>query len=638
MLEDLFLSNFKSIDMSAPIALKNCSILCGSNSSGKSSLIQAILMLCQTFARRHQHDSVVLNGHMVRLGSFHDIKKHLSDSENITIKFSIPFTGDNSFRNSIKKVSCELVFGRKQKNKSKADDDFHPVVLSAKYELLSSGEEGEVIDYVHFRQPSTEQEIADDDGSLYIVDAFDFSDIDKTRAEYPGFKMLGAFKKGIVPRAFKIKYDYTKKLSANIVSMIIGEGPGRKKFRESHLEELEIKLPKLMFEKLKEIINRERENLISTTDVPLEILEAFQRDDQLKHLPNSTIKKHFVNATFALQPEDIQDGLFFDEEVELSDWKLFVQTLDMKRRKNLVDLLDKYRSEFQEAWYQGSKKIFKEENYTSRVFSIAGEMLNYYFSTSVKYLGPLRNEPQAVYASLGHIDTYTVGLKGEFTAAVLHINKDRVIEYSSPLAASGEFKSIQKSGTLKEACQEWLSYLGVIEDFHTRDKGKFGYELFVKTAQGEQWQDLTHVGVGVSQVLPIVLMFLLSTINDILIFEQPELHLHPKVQSRLCDLFLTMAADQRQCIIETHSEYLINRLRLRIAQDDEVTKIENSAVFFINKKNGTSVYEQISLNKYGSIVNWPEDFFDQTDREVENILIEGARKKRMEKSRHASSN
>ncbi|MBN0459309.1 AAA family ATPase, partial [Pseudomonas aeruginosa] len=114
---------------------------------------------------------------------------------------------------------------------------------------------------------------------------------------------------------------------------------------------------------------------------------------------------------------------------------------------------------------------------------------------------------------------------------------------------------------------DWLSYLGVVEEFHTRDKGKLGYELYVKTSPSEEWQDLTHVGVGVSQVLPIILMFLLSRKGDVLIFEQPELHLHPKIQSRLCDLFLVMAQTGTQCIIETHSEYLINRLRLRIAQD-----------------------------------------------------------------------
>ncbi|HCD9223053.1 TPA: DUF3696 domain-containing protein, partial [Klebsiella pneumoniae] len=147
----------------------------------------------------------------------------------------------------------------------------------------------------------------------------------------------------------------------------------------------------------------------------------------------------------------------------------------------------------------------------------------------------------------------------------------------------------------------------------------------------EEWQDLTHVGVGVSQVLPIVIMFLLSDEDDILIFEQPELHLHPQVQSRLCDLFIAIARAERQCIIETHSEYLINRLRLRIAQEIDETIKNDVSMFFINKEHGVSDFKMVEINKYGSVIDWPVDFFDQTDREIERILFEASLKRKKEK-------
>lgn len=180
-------------------------------------------------------------------------------------------------------------------------------------------------------------------------------------------------------------------------------------------------------------------------------------------------------------------------------------------------------------------------------------------------------------------------------------------------------------------CSSDLSYLGVIQDFKTSDKGKLGYELNVKINKDEEWQDLTHVGVGVSQVLPIVIMFLLSDEDDILIFEQPELHLHPQVQSRLCDLFIAIARAERQCIIETHSEYLINRLRLRIAQEIDETIKNDVSMFFINKEHGVSDFKMVEINKYGSVIDWPVDFFDQTDREIERILFEASLKRKKEK-------
>lgn len=121
-------------------------------------------------------------------------------------------------------------------------------------------------------------------------------------------------------------------------------------------------------------------------------------------------------------------------------------------------------------------------------------------------------------------------------------------------------------------------------------------------------QDLIHVGVGVSQVLPIVVSLLMSGNDDVLIFEQPELHLHPKIQSRLCDLFLAITSSGRQCIVETHSEYIINRLRLRIAQSNNDDLMNQSSLYFINKNSGISDFVKVEINRFGAIPNWPKEF------------------------------
>ena len=72
---------------------------------------------------------------------------------------------------------------------------------------------------------------------------------------------------------------------------------------------------------------------------------------------------------------------------------------------------------------------------------------------------------------------------------------------------------------------DWLIYLGVAESVVTIDKGKLGHELKVVPPGLSQPHDLTHVGVGVSQVLPILVMCLLADPDTTLVFEQPELHL-----------------------------------------------------------------------------------------------------------------
>ncbi|AZC64189.1 AAA family ATPase [Pseudomonas chlororaphis] len=642
MISELQLKNFKSIDMDEAISLKHFSILCGSNSSGKSSLIQSILMLCQSFSNRLQDNSMMLNGHLCRLGSYQDIRSHFAKNEDVSIKFRIPLErkyGLDPYR--IIEINCEVVFGTRKKARTNPEDDFHPIILSASYEVVSQSPMGIVYDVVKIRQPHDDDPISSkEDYPYHVVDFFSTSRKDRINKEFPDFNVIGAYKiGGLIPTSFLIEYNYTQKLSQHVIGLVVGDSDKRKKTSDMGADDGDISLPTCFFTRLKEVIVREREYLIENIEIPAEIMKYVRKDNQLKSLSEKDIKSVMVKANFYINSDIIEDAFLDGKPVTLRDWKLFINDLNDRTRKDLIELIDKNRVELQEAWYSGSKKEEKRDTYNSRIFSEAAEILSYYFSRNVKYLGPLRNEPQAIYASLGYIDPTVVGLKGEYTAAALHINKNKEIKYLAPIKqGTNGFTYEEKTSLLKDACQDWLCYLGVVEEFHTRDKGKLGYELYVKIAEGEAWQDLTHVGVGVSQVLPIVLMFLLSSVDDILIFEQPELHLHPKIQSRLCDLFLTMAAAKRQCIIETHSEYMINRLRLRIAQSDDQSVTDNSSVYFISKDKAHSSFENISISKYGGITSWPKDFFDQTDREIETIMMAAAKKRKMEQQKHASDN
>ncbi len=65
-----------------------------------------------------------------------------------------------------------------------------------------------------------------------------------------------------------------------------------------------------------------------------------------------------------------------------------------------------------------------------------------------------------------------------------------------------------------------------------------------------------NVGIGTSQVLPVLILGLISPQGTVVIYEQPELHLHPYSQSRLADFFIAMSKLGKQIIIETHSEYI----------------------------------------------------------------------------------
>ena len=250
------------------------------------------------------------------------------------------------------------------------------------------------------------------------------------------------------------------------------------------------------------------------------------------------------------------------------------------------------------------------------------------FARQVKYLGPLREEPRSVYPLQNTADPQDIGLQGEHTAAVLHRNRYTEVECipSSTFDARGSGAYITKTLPLEEAVFDWITYLDVAEKVTTSDEGKFGYSLKVTMGGDSVAHDLTHVGVGVSQVLPIVVMCLLAGRDTTLILEQPELHLNPKVQTRLADFFLSMAMLQKQCLIETHSEYLVNRLRRRAALAEGKSVSDLIKLYFVEKADGLTTYRDVRLNEFGTMLDWPKGFFDQSQQEIEEILLAASRK------------
>lgn len=639
MLSNLVLSGFKSISQSDPIELSALTMFCGSNSSGKSSFIQSILLLGQTFGSRFEQDSMVLNGHLVRLGSFSDIKTHMEKGGPISIGFTIGGPFNYYSLPDLISISFEVNFGNPDgvRKNIYSESNFHPPINSISV-ILNREVDGEIRTDM-FKANSVGER---GDGQLPFSPLRDLFDVESCNLpemaeigkEFPGYKILGCDKSSIVPNTIYIEYDFTRKISSSIIDLICGDTRPIRSSVGIKKSSRETIIPNSFFEALKRCILEEFDKFQRTTvhdffsTLPDNLLEVIKKNFS----SDSDFKANLAKTYLNVRPESIDKFIFRNEPISLREWQVFLQSHSEKERKSLTELINKHRATLQEAWYLGMKREIRHTQVPLRTMHYLSSYLSSYFSRSVKYLGPLRNEPQAVYSALGHSEPKQVGLKGEFTAAALHVNRLKVVSYPSPISRDGEkFAYKVSQSNLIDACRDWLEYLGVLIDYRTIDRGKLGYEIYVKTTAEDRWQDLTHVGVGVSQVLPIVLMALLSDNNDLLIFEQPELHLHPKIQSRLCDFFIAISSFGRQCLIETHSEYLINRLRRRIVQSRDDKILNDSSVFFVTKKNGLSNFEPVEINRFGAIHEWPEEFFDQTDMEVQSILLDATAKRRDER-------
>jgi len=150
--------------------------------------------------------------------------------------------------------------------------------------------------------------------------------------------------------------------------------------------------------------------------------------------------------------------------------------------------------------------------------------------------------------------------------------------------------------------------------------------------------ELTDVGFGISQVLPILVQAYLSPKNSLTIIEQPEIHLHPNMQAWLADALITIALkNDKRFLIETHSDALIRRIRLRIVDESSPLSEEHVKLYYLHRDptRKCTLIDDIEVNDNGD-VKWPKDFMDVEIKDT--IEIQQLKYARANKEREASAN
>jgi predicted ATPase len=223
----------------------------------------------------------------------------------------------------------------------------------------------------------------------------------------------------------------------------------------------------------------------------------------------------------------------------------------------------------------------------------------------LQYLGPLRNRAKRAYTWAGEVPEH-VGWSGERAVEALLAAKDRQI--------SRGFK--KRALSFPALVAAWLKQMGLLDSFEARSiaEHRKEYEVVVKTKGSKEEVNLTDVGFGISQILPVIVSCFYAAPHTTVLMEQPELHLHPAVQSEMADLFIeAIHARQRsldrgmQFIIESHSEHFLHRLQRRVAE--EGLKKDEVALYFCENGVEGSELKPLPVDLYGNIANWPEGFF-----------------------------
>ncbi|MCB0534793.1 MAG: DUF3696 domain-containing protein [Saprospiraceae bacterium] len=243
---------------------------------------------------------------------------------------------------------------------------------------------------------------------------------------------------------------------------------------------------------------------------------------------------------------------------------------------------------------------------------------------SIYYVGPLREHPERFYQFSGEIPP-DVGPQGRLSVNAMLAAADRKI-------SRGKNK---KAEPFQALIARWLKQMGLIHEFHVAPiaKGRKEYEVRIRIQAGAPEVLITDVGFGISQVLPVMVQSFYVPANSTILLEQPEIHLHPSVQSHLADLLIEAIHAREngeprntQLIVESHSEHLIRRVQRRIAE--EQLHHEDVAIYFVTQKKGVSKIEALQIDEYGNISNWPEHFFGDEFEDVTAMTLKAIERKK----------
>jgi hypothetical protein len=227
---------------------------------------------------------------------------------------------------------------------------------------------------------------------------------------------------------------------------------------------------------------------------------------------------------------------------------------------------------------------------------------------SFMHLGPLRVvAPSQQQNRRSPSEITPLGVSGEFLAHTLSVKGTETAEYPLP---DGNARSC----TLVDALNSWTAFLGLDGTIRT----EFVEGLTTRITLGNRM--FSQLGSGVSQVVPVIAICLLaaSRKESLAIIEQPELHLHPNLQRKMADMFAIMASNGARMLIETHSEYLVTRLRLLLAKKQLDPK-HVSLIFAEQRgssRNGKHAeIRQASVTETGDSDYWPAGFHSESLRD-----------------------
>jgi len=240
----------------------------------------------------------------------------------------------------------------------------------------------------------------------------------------------------------------------------------------------------------------------------------------------------------------------------------------------------------------GEKKALELLDYIYNEYLIVdGFTASFY---KIDFLGPSRPSPRRAYLFSGEL-TNKIGPKGE-----------SALQNYATLIKRGKKEDKEKVQSINNA----LYQLGFIKKIEEHKIGRRYYEFSTQHKESGLSANWADTGFGASQVLPVIVSLYTSPPGSTLLYEQPEIHLHPAAQAELGSIFVKARSPKKKIVIETHSENLILRIQTEVAKG--TLKPEDVKIYYIQPDSKGHKVILIPLDEKGEfLIEWPKGFFEE---------------------------
>jgi predicted ATPase len=230
---------------------------------------------------------------------------------------------------------------------------------------------------------------------------------------------------------------------------------------------------------------------------------------------------------------------------------------------------------------------------------------------SLSWISAERTGPRELLPLLEAEDHSTVGVRGELAVGVLRWRGEDTVDARRCVANTAPTLLHQVRARMHEFFPG--SDLRV-----TPVDGASAVSLRLRSNVRSDFQRPQNVGFGLTQLLPILVAVLAANEGDVLLIENPEVHLHPQAQQRIGNLLAQVAASGVQIIVESHSDHVLNGIRLGVKHG--AIPSSDVAVHFFSQ--GPTGFQPSSpqMNSDGRLDAWPSGFFDQFDIALSELL------------------